>query len=43
MLPLWPAGDCFERVLGGVRKGAVRQLLEVPVWGLRQVIASVDA
>jgi hypothetical protein len=38
-----PAGDCFQRALGEVRKGAVRQLLEVPVWGLRRALASVDS
>lgn len=38
-----PAGDCFERALGEVRKGAMRQLLEVPVWGLRRALASVDS
>lgn len=36
------AGDWFEGVLGEVRKGAVRKVLEVPVWGLRKVLASVD-
>jgi hypothetical protein len=42
-LPAPPAGDCFERALGEVRKGAMRQLLEVPVWGLRRALASVDS
>ena len=37
-----PAGDCFERPLGSTRKGTVRKVLEVPVWGLRRALASVD-
>lgn len=36
------AGDWFERTLGEVRKGAVRQLLEKPVWGMRRALASMD-
>ncbi|EFN59130.1 hypothetical protein CHLNCDRAFT_137944 [Chlorella variabilis] len=36
------AGDCFERPLGSTRKGTVRKVLEVPVWGLRRALASVD-
>lgn len=36
------AGDGFEGKLGITRKGRVRKALEVPVWGLRSALASVD-
>lgn len=43
LLPLpTTAADWFQSAMGEVRKGAVRQLLEVPLWAARRTLASVD-
>ncbi|KAL4419027.1 hypothetical protein ABPG77_010014 [Micractinium sp. CCAP 211/92] len=36
------AGELFEQTLGDVRKGTVRKVLELPVWRMRSVLASID-